>query len=61
MSFVDILKRGKKQSQVKSSRSAWARCEYCDEMRPLFAYDDKKGDAWSLCESCTDIFIEEEE
>ena len=59
--FSDILKKGKKQFQVKDQLGKWGRCDYCDERRLLFTYSDSKSEFWYLCESCSDVFIKEEE
>lgn len=61
MSFADIMKRGKKQFQVKEQRGEWGRCEYCDERKLLFPYKDNKNEAWQLCELCSSMFIKEVE
>lgn len=59
MSFSDIMKRGKKQFEIKDQCGEWGRCEHCDERRLLFPYRDDKNEMWRLCESCSNLFIKE--
>lgn len=60
MSFVDILKKGKRQFQIKDQRGSWGKCEYCDTRQLLFQYTDDKNELWHLCGDCTGLFIKEE-
>jgi len=59
--FADILKHGKKRFQVKSKKSKWGKCDYCDDRYLLFLYRDSKNEIWMLCDECADTFIKEEE
>ena len=60
MDFGKILKQGKRRFGTKDSAVKWGRCDYCDERKQLFNYNDNKNEMWMLCSSCTDIFIEDE-
>lgn len=59
--FSTILRQGKKRFEVKNNRGQYGSCEYCDDRHKLFPYSDKKNEIWMLCESCTDVFVKEEE
>ena len=59
--FSDILKQGKRRFKVKNGRGKYGKCEYCDTRQKLFQYYDGKKELWLLCNSCANIFIEEEE
>jgi hypothetical protein len=61
MDFSSILRQGKKRFKVKNNRGKYGNCEYCDDRFELFPYSDTKNEIWMLCESCTDIFVKEEE
>lgn len=61
MSFGDILKKGKKQFEIKEQRGFWGRCEYCDQRKLLFPYKEPANNSsWNLCDVCSDLFVKEE-
>lgn len=60
MDFSKILENGKKRFETKSNKGKWGRCDYCDQRQLLFPYKDSKKEAWSLCDDCINIFVEED-
>lgn len=57
--FGNILRRGRRNYNIKKTSNGWGRCESCDERRQLYPYDTK-DQVWMLCEECSDVFVKEE-
>jgi len=58
--FGDILRRGRRNYNIKQLPSEWGRCDACGERKLLHPYDSEKKEIWMLCEECSDVFVKEE-